>query len=236
MFESFLTVEGADGIGKSTQIKLLTERVKKLNKSVRLFDFPSKSGNPIGELIGSFLVGEHKGVTPEFLSLAFAIDRRNLMMEFIKSEKNNTIGIADRFVLSNIAFQCAKLNSEPKRRSLAKLIEWVEYEVLELPHPTLELVLVAPHHYFKEGLHMERSGSTNREYSGGTADVHERAISLQSKVNEFYASLEDGEHLKKFNIFSHSGQRKTADELHSEIWKSVSSVLGLGRSRERPCS
>lgn len=228
MFESFLTVEGADGIGKSTQIKLLTEHVKKFNKSVQLFDFPSKSGSPIGELIGSFLRGKHKEVTPEFLSLAFAIDRRNLMTEITKSEESNTIGIADRFVLSNIAFQCAKLNSEQKRRRLTKLIEWVEYEVLDLPHPTLELVLIAPQHYFVEGLHMERSNSANREYSGGRADVHEMATGLQSKVNDFYASLEDGEHLKKFNIFGHTGQRKTAAELHSEIWDCVSSMLRLG--------
>lgn len=235
MFESFLTVEGADGIGKSTQIELLTERVKKLNKSVQVFDFPSKSGSPIGELIGAFLTGEHEGVTPEFLSLAFAIDRRHLMTEISKSGIANTIGIADRFVLSNIAFQCAKLNDEQKRRRLAKLIEWVEYEVLDLPHPTLELVLVAPKRYFEEGLHMERSGSANREYSGGTADVHERAIGLQSKVNDFYASLDDGEHLKKFDIFGPTGQRKTAVELHSEIWNYTSSVLGLERLVERPC-
>lgn len=232
MFETFLTVEGADGIGKSTQLELLTEHVTKLNKSVQLFDFPSKSGTPIGDLIGSFLIGAHEEIAPEFLSLAFAIDRRNLMTEASKSVLGDTIGIADRFVLSNIAFQCAKLECEQRRIKLAKLIEWVEYEVLNLPHPTLEIVLIAPKHYFEEGLHMERSGSSNREYAGGKADVHERAIGLQSKVNDFYASLEDGENLRKFNIFGSTGQRKSAVELHSEIWSHVSNVLGLPQPAE----
>ena len=230
MFDSFITVEGADGIGKSTQIELLTERFKRGNRSLRLYDFPSKSGNPIGNLIGSFLTGHHEGVSPEFLSLAFSIDRRHLLSDVLQEGNVGEIGIADRYVLSNIAFQCAKLKDEQRRNSLSELIEWVEYEVLGLPRPTLELVLVAPKYFFSEGLHLERSGSPNREYSGGNADVHEVAVDLQTTVNDFYGSLDESERLKKVEIFNTSGERKSAEKLHHEIWNHVSGVLGFSEA------
>ena len=191
MFESFLTVEGADGVGKSTQVQLLSERLRKHNREVHLLDFPSKCGSPIGDLIGSFLTGRHEGVTPEFLSLAFSIDRRSIINDLENLKHSNPIFLSDRFVLSNIAFQCAKISDPERKQQLEKLINWVEYKVLDLPRPTIEIVLIAPDAYFQAGAHLHRTGSLDRDYAQGQADVHERQTGLQQAVNSFYSSLEE---------------------------------------------
>jgi dTMP kinase len=225
MFESFLTVEGADGVGKSTQVQLLSERLRKHNREVHLLDFPSKYGSPIGDLIGSFLTERHEGVTPEFLSLAFAIDRRSVLKGLENRKSLSPIFLSDRFVLSNIAFQCSKISDPERKQKLEELINWVEYVVLGLPRPTLEIVLVAPDSYFQEGIHLHRAGSLDREYAQGQADVHERQTGLQRSVNAFYSSLEDTKALRKLNICSPSGERKTAEELHSEVWQQLSNMV-----------
>lgn len=214
----FIVVEGADGIGKSTQISMLRSRFEGVGKKSHYFDFPSKGNSPIGDLIGDFLRGSFGEISPEFLSLAFSIDRAQHRERFAQIRIANEIAIFDRYVLSNIAFQETKLRSKSAKRRIRQLIEWVEYETLGLPKPELEIVLTAPDDYFSHGKHLIRESNEEREYAYGAADIHESSNSLQMNVNRFYLNLDSSKSLKKIEIFGKNGLRKNPTELHQELW------------------
>lgn len=96
------------------------------------YDFPHKSGTPIGDLIGSFLKGKFGDVTPEFLALAFAVDRLESRTRLLADLEAGSTVICDRFVRSNIAFQRAKIDSDDRRAELEALLIWIEYTLFRL--------------------------------------------------------------------------------------------------------
>lgn len=222
-----ITVEGPDGTGKSTQIELLCERLRLEGKTVVVYDFPHKSGTPIGQLIGGFLKGQFGQVTPEFLALAFSVDRFEARAQLLADLNAGHTVVCDRYVRSNIAFQTAKIDTSQRRAALEVMLTWLEYDLFKLPSPALEIVLVADERYFFDGQHLNREADIQREYIGMDADIHEQAVGLQIDVNAYYSGLSAGPHLSKLSILDHLRNRLTIDELHQAIWTSVVRNLSL---------
>jgi dTMP kinase len=80
----FITFEGTEGGGKSTQINLLAERLRQLGKTVRVLREPG--GTPIGEEIRHTLKhSEHnRAMTPETELLLMNASRAQLVREVIR--------------------------------------------------------------------------------------------------------------------------------------------------------
>ena len=220
-----ITIEGPDGTGKSTQIQLLCDRLQKEGNVVVKYDFPHKSGTPIGELIGGFLRGEYGEVTPEFLALAFSLDRLESRDRLIADLAAGHTVVCDRYVASNIAFQRAKVDDCNRRGALVSLLNWVEYDLFKLPVPNIEIVLHADERYFIEGQHRTRSVDVKRDYIGTSADIHEDSTSLQILVNAYYAELPPSSRLQRFSIFDAQRHRLTSEQLHHAVWRSLAPEL-----------
>ncbi|MDL2262631.1 thymidylate kinase, partial [Bacteroidales bacterium OttesenSCG-928-I21] len=139
---SFIVIEGLDGAGKSTQLAMLTNFLKKNNKNIEHIHFPTMNSPVFGDLIARFLRGEFGGlndVNPYLVALLFAGDRYNLSDKISNWIKNNKIVINDRYVYSNIGFQCAKMNTKEDRN---KLFDWIldlEYNYFKIPKPNLSI-------------------------------------------------------------------------------------------------
>lgn len=221
-----IVVEGADGVGKSTQLALLRGKLVDAGHTVALYDFPHKSGGQIGDLIGDFLRGEFGEVTPEFLALAFSLDRLESRQQLVADLADGKVVLCDRYVSSNIAFQTAKIEGDVRRSRLRAMLLWLEYELLQLPSPTIELVLTATDSYFASGRHRQRQRDATREYMGNlVADIHEDASNLQIQVNRYYSGLSDGPSLHKIPIFDGGGHRTEPTELHNRIWNACKELI-----------
>lgn len=216
-----VSVEGPDGIGKSTQIQLLRQRLEASGNTISEFDFPSKHGTPIGELVGSFLRGEFGSVQAEFLSLAFSLDRASKRNEIRQALEIGAIVLCDRYVLSNIAFQRSKASTAEEATRIESLINWVEYSCLELPYPDIEIILFAPNTYFERGLHLSRNSDLNRKYVGKNADIHESSSDLQMQVNSWYKATPELNRRVHICICESNGNRKDPDRLHEEIYSEI---------------
>ncbi|TDT44434.1 dTMP kinase [Halospina denitrificans] len=217
-----IVIEGGDGLGKSTQARALKDRLESEGKIVKEYDFPSKSGTPIGRLIGDFLMGKFGDTSPEFLALAFATDRFSQRKHIKDDLEKGAIVVCDRYVLSNIAFQTAKLDDFERGKELENLLIWLEYGEFALPRPDLEIVLTATDAYYQEGSHLLRTDDPKRDYISGAADIHEGSSSLQLKVNSYFRELPEAVNRKKIAIEDEWGIRKSIDKLHGLIWQ----VLG----------
>jgi dTMP kinase len=102
----FITFEGSEGCGKSTQIAILMERLRALGHRVRIFREPG--GTPIGEEIRHTLKHSknNAAMTPEAELLLMNASRAQLVREFIRPAlEAGDIVLSDRFFDSTTAYQ-----------------------------------------------------------------------------------------------------------------------------------
>src|SRR5678815_3907440 len=104
--DRFITFEGTEGSGKSTQVVLLVERLKEWGRNVRLFREPG--GTPIGEEIRHTLKHSqaNAAMTWESELLLMNASRAQLVREVIRPALlNGDVVVCDRFYDSTIAYQ-----------------------------------------------------------------------------------------------------------------------------------
>jgi dTMP kinase len=102
----FITFEGTEGCGKSTQVRLLADRLQSLGHRVRLLREPG--GTPIGEEIRHTLKHskQNAAMTAEAELLLMNASRAQLVREIIRPAlANNEIILCDRFYDSTTAYQ-----------------------------------------------------------------------------------------------------------------------------------
>ncbi len=100
----FISFEGIDGSGKSTQIALLKEKLIQLGKTVQVFREPG--GTILSEQIRELLLNSDLEITPVSELLLFSAARAQLMEEkVIPALERGEIVILDRFFDSTTAYQ-----------------------------------------------------------------------------------------------------------------------------------
>jgi dTMP kinase len=184
----FIVIEGLDGSGKSTQLKLVEDYFKEKNIKSRFLHFPRPEAPFFGELISRFLRGELGAidkVDPYVVALLYAGDRQDAASMIRQWLREGYAVIADRYLYSNIAFQCAKLKRFEEKVKLAAWIKELEYEHFDIPVPDLNLFLKVPFSFTESSL-MERRTGSDRDYLNGRADIHESDLEFQNRVREIY--------------------------------------------------
>ncbi len=185
---NFFVVEGLDGSGKSTQIRLLQDYFTREKIPYQYLHFPRTDTGIFGDLIARFLRGElgHiNHVHPYLVALIYAGDRNDAAMLINQWLRENYTVMLDRYVFSNIAFQCAKMNEQTARQRLRDWIYYLEYEYFKIPKPDLSLFLDVPVAFTEKKLSDNRRGK-DRHYLQGGRDIHEENIEFQKKVREAY--------------------------------------------------
>lgn len=102
----FISFEGSEGCGKSTQIQLLTTSLRALGRDVVVVREPG--GTPIGEAIRHLLQHAPEGerMVPETELLLFAASRAQLVRETIRPAlAAGSVVISDRFLDSTTVYQ-----------------------------------------------------------------------------------------------------------------------------------
>jgi dTMP kinase len=186
-----IVIEGLDGAGKSTQISLLKNWFSERNLQCRYIHFPRTESPYFGELIARFLRGEFgdiNNVDPYLVAMLYAGDRKDAapMLEAWLEEKYYVI--LDRYTYSNIAYQCAKLQSPEEVRKLMEWIKSLEFEHFSIPRPDINVFLDVPFRFTEEKLNSRRMGE-DRSYLLGNTDIHESSLDFQKRVRDVYNSV-----------------------------------------------
>jgi|SRR5574344_7523 dTMP kinase len=186
--DMLIVLEGLDGAGKSTQVKMLRDYLESTCPHLEYIHFPRYDAPVYGDLIGKFLrggFGTIDEVHPQLVALLFAEDRHGAAPLIRKTLAEGGTVLLDRYVYSNIAYQCAKLDSEDEAEELRKWIFNTEYGDFRLPRPDLNLFLDVPIGFVEKSLSRSRSGE-DKDYLHGQKDIHEADFSLQRRVREIY--------------------------------------------------
>ena len=183
-----IVLEGLDGAGKSTQIRRLRSYLREEGLDSEYLHFPRFDAPFFGELIARFLRGEFgsaKQVDPYLVALLYAADRADAATTIRNWQAEGKVVVLDRYVYSNIGYQCAKLAGEEERRRLSEWILELEYSYYKIPRPDLSLFLDVPFAFTERKLAETREGD-DRSYLHGARDIHEDSLSLQQRVREVY--------------------------------------------------
>jgi dTMP kinase len=134
----FITLEGGEGVGKSTQMRLLAARLAA--QAIRVVTTREPGGSPKAEIIReAILSGRTKFLGPMAEALLFSAARIDHLDTLIRPAlARGAWVICDRFIDSMIAYQGATGEPEPAvLRALARIVAGDD-------HPDLTLILDLP--------------------------------------------------------------------------------------------
>ena len=225
----FIVLEGLDGAGKSTQIRMLRQLFADRGVESEYVHFPRFDSPVYGQLIARFLRGEFGGVQevdPYLVALIFAGDRADAAPQIRQWLAEGKAVVLDRYVYSNVGFQCAKLPAGEERDRLADWIVNLEFGHNALPRPDLSLFLDVPFAFTERKLSEVREGD-DRDYLQGGQDIHEASLQLQQDVRSVYlASAAKDPSLRVVDCSDASGAMESPKGIFAKIRAELTPILG----------
>lgn len=225
----FIVLEGLDGAGKSTQIRMLRQLFADRGVESEYVHFPRFDSPVYGQLIARFLRGEFGGVQevdPYLVALIFAGDRADAAPQIRRWLAEGKAVVLDRYVYSNVGFQCAKLPAGEERDRLADWIVNLEFGHNALPRPDLSLFLDVPFAFTERKLSEAREGD-DRDYLQGGQDIHEASLQLQQDVRSVYlASAAKDPSLRVVDCSDASGAMESPEGIFAKIRAELTPILG----------
>jgi dTMP kinase len=200
----FITFEGSEGSGKSTQAERLAARLQRCGVPYVLTREPG--GTPIGESIRDLLqfAPHNSNMAPETELLLFEASRSQLVREVIKPalERGKCV-IADRFFDSTTVYQGAA------RKLDREMIERVNAFVVGDCVPDITFVL-----------DVDAATAESRMSEPRKADrMEQQSAEFYERVREGYRELAASER-KRIVMINGSGD---LDEIEKQIWETLSS-------------
>jgi len=217
-------IEGVDGAGKSTQLKLLNDYFAGKGYRCEFLHFP-RTGSPyFGELIARFLRGEFGSigdVDPYLVAMLYAGYRMDASKIISNWLNEGRIVLLDRYTYSNIAYQCAKLDDHEAQEKLMNWILDLEFCHFAIPEPDLNIFLDVPFSFTEKKLRSGRTGS-DRDYLEGSRDIHEESLVFQKRVRDLYlrVALTD-KRLAVIDCSDIRGHMQSAEEISSLIIQTI---------------
>ena len=223
-----VVLEGLDGAGKSTQVKKLKEYLTERCGELEYIHFPRYDAPVYGELISRFLRGDfgaNDAVHPQLVALLFAEDRHGAAPEIRAALEAGKTVLLDRYVYSNIAYQCAKLPEGEERNRLRDWIFQTEYGLFDLPVPDLNLFLDVPIGFVEQSLAQSRAGE-DRAYLEGARDIHEASIAFQRDVRSLYVSQTRLDaHFLRIDCADENGRMLPPDAIFAKVRSTIDPYL-----------
>ena len=219
-----IVIEGVDSSGKATQSKLLSDRLKKDEKSVISVEFPnykSDSSSVVKMYLGGDFGTDPESVSPYAASTFFAVDRFasvNAVWKDYFSGQN--IVIADRYTTSNMVHQASKIKDLEEK---SKFLDWLydfEYNILSLPKPDLVIFLDMP----VENARQLMKNRANKINNSSVKDIHESNEDYLNKSYENACFVAEKYGWKRIKC-AIDGKVRTIDDISDEIYEAVKSIL-----------
>ena len=198
----FITLEGTEGCGKSTQSKLLLRYLK--SQGVDVMQTIEPGGTQLGLKIRNILLHSEMNISPETETMLYMASRAQLVREVVQPAlKAKKVVICDRWIDATIAYQGYGLGVD------LKWIQAITKEVTDGLKPNLTLFLDLP---TKTGL--------QRVMQRGKKDrIEKRSIQFHNKVRRGYLAL--AKKNSRFKVIPVT----SIDDTHQRIVKEVSCVL-----------
>lgn len=213
-----IALEGSDGVGKTTQKKMLIEALRAKGHKVADIKFPVYD-SPTGKVVKAYLnneFGNASELDPRLSCALYSLDRAAHKDTLLGLLEGNDYVILDRYYHSNIALQGAKENTDYE--TIRDFIINVEEDMVKLPKATVIWLNDNSGHGSDKRL---ETRTVNDSTDDASKDGHESNVSYMKRVDETYAVMADDLGFIKVDIYEND-LRKSEFELSIEIEKRVS--------------
>ena len=218
-----IAVEGIDGSGKQTQVRLLAQALESRGHRVFSTGFPQYE-SWFGKMVGQFLNGDYGSlgtVDPHFTALLYAGDRFECKGPVVAALDRGDVVIADRYIASNLAHQTAR-SSPDRREEFRAWIEHLEYNIYGLPKEDLVLYLRVPPRQ-AQTLVAKKSA---RAYTDSAHDILESNLSHLQEASDIYDLLARRPNWKTIEcVASRTQAIRAPEDIAQEIFAAVQSLL-----------
>jgi dTMP kinase len=215
----FIVIDGLDGSGKTTQLKLLLDFFKKKGIKTETIDFPQYYKTFFGRTVARYLKGEFgslKQTNPYLSALTYAGDRWQAKEKIEKALKQGKTLLANRYTSSSLAFMAGKFKSKKEQDKIIAWIRKLEQKVYGCPWEDLLIYLSVPAD-LGQNLVLKKG---KRKYIGSKAklDLHEEDLAYLKRVGRVYTRLVSHyNHWIKIDCLDKKGNLKTKKEIHKKI-------------------
>ena len=216
-----IVIEGIDGSGKSTQFKLLCDRLSAQGHQFKRLVFP-RYDEPSSALIKMYLGGDF-GNDPDSVnayaaSSFFAVDRyASYIQDWRDYYETGGIILTDRYTTSNALHQGVKISSEQREHFFMWLYDY-EFNLLGMPAPDMVVYMDVAAEISTKRLR-QRQAQTDIG-----ADIHENDVAYLkdcAKIGKQAAALHGW---LLINCVS-NGKERSIDDIHIEIYNRVIGLL-----------
>ncbi|MEN8661291.1 MAG: dTMP kinase [Lentimonas sp.] len=201
----FITFEGGEGCGKSTQIRLLSERLQAEGNTVVQTREPG--GTPLGEAVRNLLQHDDagEGMSREAELLLFTASRAQLTRELIQPALDaGQVVLCDRFMDSTIVYQGVA------RQIDSASVDMINQFAVGDTRPALTILI---------DLSPDVGMSRVRARGNGELDrMEQEAIEFFEAVRAGYLKLAESEP-ERFLVLDGN---QTVEALQEQIWEAVS--------------
>ena len=207
----FITFEGSEGCGKSTQVQRLVARLNSLGTPVLVTREPG--GTPIGETIKDLLQFAPQGnaMTPQTELLLFEASRSQLVRETIQPAlARGVFVISDRFFDSTTVYQGVA------RKLDAQLVQQLNHFAVGDCIPDLTFVLDVD-------VETARARMLRRVRPVNADRMEQEPVEFYQQVRDGYRQLAEKEP-ERVKLIDGS---QSADQIETEIWHNISSRFPL---------
>jgi dTMP kinase len=206
----FISLDGLDGCGKSTQCRLLADWLRRHGHAV--VECVDPGGTAVGEVIRGLVLNHRGEMCVPCEALLFMASRAQLTAEIIRPAlEAGQIVVSDRYTLANVVYQGHARGLDPEQLWQINRLATGGLE------PDLTLVLDLP----VETARARRNRPADR--------LESRPIEYHERVREGFLS-EARRRPERIRVMDAGG---TVEQIHEQITREVLSVLGAdSRSRD----
>ena len=216
-----IVIEGTDGSGKSTQFRLLTQRLEQEGREFQKLVFPQykeESSALIRMYLGGQFGDKPTDVNAYAASAFYAVDRYASYKKVWGAwYENGGLVLSDRYTTSNAVHQASKEPEETRAEFLRWLYEF-EYDKLGLPRPDLTIYLDVPTEY-TEQLMRSREAAT-----GTSADIHEQDLEYLATCRKMGRTAAEYYGWTVIDCVR-DGKMRSIEDIHEEIYSHVKACL-----------
>lgn len=218
MAGKFIVIEGTDGSGKGTQYQLLLERLQAEGYNPVPADFP-RYGQPSAYFVEKYLNGGYGTIHdtgPKAAALFYALDRFDAAEGLRKHLASGRIVLSNRYVGSNMGHQGSKIENDAEREKFFRWIHDLEYGILNIPKPTINIFLHVPADVAFE---LVAKKAARGYLNGKTRDIHEADLNHISRTEATYEQMTTlfPEEYKRIEC-APGGELMSIEAIHELIW------------------
>ena len=216
-----IVIEGTDGSGKSTQFRLMAQRLEQENHPFRRLVFPrysEESSALIRMYLGGVFGNKPSDVNAYAASAFYAVDRyASYKQDWGNWYEEGGLILSDRYTTSNAVHQASKVDEQERSTFLHWLYEF-EYDRLALPRPDLVIYLDVPTEATVKLLR-SRESATNT-----SADIHEKDTAYLAACRESAGQAADILGWKRIRC-AENGVMRTIEDIHEEVYAAVKGIF-----------